>query len=154
MGKIIDSVIIGFLAFPFMLIIYKPYALLISAIIGITNIIPYFGPIIGAIPGALIILISAPEKIIWYLIFVLVLQQFDGNILGPKILGEKTGLSPVSVIFGIIVGGKLFGFLGMVIGVPFMAVITILIKGYINKKYYEYLKKEGIEKNDTEWKNK
>lgn len=134
MGKIIDSLIIGLLAFPFMLIIYKPYALLISAIIGITNIIPYFGPIIGAIPGALIILISAPEKILWYLIFVLVLQQFDGNILGPKILGNRTGLSPVGVIFGIIAGSELFGFAGMIIGVPLTAVLHAILKEFINKR--------------------
>ncbi len=134
MGKLIDSTIIGFLAFPFMLMIYKPYALLISAIIGITNIIPYFGPIFGAIPGAFIILINAPRMLIWYLIFVLVLQQFDGNILGPKILGNRTGLSPVGVIFGIVVGSKLFGFIGMIIGVPITAVIYTVIRDYVNKR--------------------
>ncbi len=137
MGKLVDSTIIGFLAFPFMLMIYKPYALLISAIIGITNIIPYFGPIFGAIPGAFIILINAPRMLIWYLIFVLVLQQFDGNILGPKILGNRTGLSPVGVIFGIVVGSKLFGLIGMIIGVPFTAVIYTVIRDFINNRYYE-----------------
>lgn len=137
MGKIIDSLIIGLIAFPFMIIIYKPYALLISVIIGITNIVPYFGPIVGAVPGGLIILINAPEKIIWYVIFVFVLQQFDGNILGPKILGESTGLSPVGVIFGIIVGGKLFGFLGMLLGVPFTAIVCSLFEELIDKKLSE-----------------
>ncbi len=136
-GKLIDSTIIGFLAFPFMLMIYKPYALLISAIIGVTNIIPYFGPIFGAIPGAFIILINEPKMLIWYLIFVLVLQQFDGNILGPKILGNRTGLSPVGVIFGIVVGSKLFGFIGMIIGVPLTAVICTVAKDFINKRYSE-----------------
>ena len=134
MGKLIDSLIIGLIAFPFMLIIYKPYALLISVTIGITNIIPYFGPIVGAIPGGIVILINAPEKFIWYLIFVLVLQQFAGNILGPKILGDRTGLSPVGVIFGIIVGGKLFGFIGMLLGVPFTAVVCSLLKEVIDKR--------------------
>lgn len=134
MGKVIDSLIIGLIAFPFMLIIYKPYALLISVIIGITNIIPYFGPIVGAIPGGIIILINAPEKFIWYVIFVLILQQFDGNILGPKILGDRTGLSPVGVIFGIIVGGKLFGFIGMLLGVPFTAVVCSLFKEMVDKR--------------------
>lgn len=137
MGKIIDSLIIGLIAFPFMIIIYKPYALLISVIIGITNIVPYFGPIVGAIPGGLIILINAPEKIIWYIVFVFVLQQFDGNILGPKILGESTGLSPVGVIFGIIVGGKLFGFIGMLLGVPFTAIVCSLVGEFVNKSFEE-----------------
>lgn len=132
MGKIIDSLIIGLIAFPFMIIIHRPYALLISVIIGITNIVPYFGPIVGAVPGGLIILINAPEKFIWYLIFVFVLQQFDGNILGPKILGETTGLSPVGVIFGIIVGGKLFGFLGMLLGVPVTAILCSLFKELVD----------------------
>ena len=145
MGKLIDSTIIGFLAFPFMLMIYKPYALLISAIIGITNIIPYFGPIFGAIPGAFIILINAPRMLIWYLIFVLVLQQFDGNILGPKILGNRTGLSPVGVIFGIVVGSKLFGFIGMIIGVPLTAVIYTVIKDFVNSRYSGNLEENGDE---------
>ena len=145
MGKLIDSTIIGFLAFPFMLMIYKPYALLISAIIGITNIIPYFGPIFGAIPGAFIILINAPRMLIWYLIFVLVLQQFDGNILGPKILGNRTGLSPVGVIFGIVVGSKLFGFIGMIIGVPLTAVIYTVIKDFVDSRYSGNLEENGDE---------
>ena len=137
MGKIIDSVIIGAIAFPFMLLIYPPYALLISVIIGVTNVIPFFGPFIGAIPSALLILLVAPSQFLWFVIFVFVLQQFDGNILGPKILGDSTGISPIWVLFGIITGSKLLGFLGMIVGVPFTAVAYTLFRNYVDKKHKE-----------------
>ncbi len=143
LGKIIDSAIIGVISFPFMLMIYRPYALLISVIIGITNVIPFFGPFIGAIPSALLILIVAPERLIWFLIFVLVLQQFDGNILGPKILGDTTGLSPIWVLVGILAGSKLLGFVGMIVGVPLTAVLYLLFKTYIEKKYQEKYENES-----------
>ncbi len=143
LGKIIDSAIIGLIAFPFMLIIYRPYALLISVIIGVTNVIPFFGPFIGAIPSALLILIVSPERLLWFLIFVLVLQQFDGNILGPKILGETTGMSPILVLLGILAGSKLLGFVGMIVGVPLTAVASILLKTYIDKKYREKYQNES-----------
>lgn len=142
-GKIIDSAIIGVIAFPFMLMIYRPYALLISVIIGVTNVIPFFGPFIGAIPSALLILIVAPDRLLWFIIFVLVLQQFDGNILGPKILGDTTGLSPIWVLVGILAGSKLLGFTGMIIGVPLTAVLYILFKSYIEKKYQEKYENES-----------
>ena len=137
MGKIIDSAIIGLISFPFMLLIYPPYALLISVIIGVTNVIPFFGPFIGAIPSALLILLVSPDKFIWFLIFVFVLQQFDGNVLGPKILGDSTGISPIWVLFGILAGSKILGFLGMIVGVPITAVAYTLFKNFINKKHQE-----------------
>lgn len=137
LGKIIDSAIIGIIAFPFMLIIYRPYALLISVIIGVTNVIPFFGPFIGAVPSGLLILFVAPDRLLWFIIFVLLLQQFDGNILGPKILGGTTGLSPTWVMFGILAGSKLLGFWGMIVGVPFTAVAYLLFRNYIEKKYQE-----------------
>lgn len=143
LGKIIDSAIIGVIAFPFMLLIYPPYALLISVIIGVTNVIPFFGPFIGAIPSALLILIVAPDRLLWFVIFVFVLQQFDGNILGPKILGETTGVSPILVLLGILAGSKLLGFFGMIIGVPLTAVIYLLAKAYIDKKYQEKYEHES-----------
>lgn len=137
MGKIIDSAIIGLISFPFMLLIYPPYALLISVIIGVTNVIPFFGPFIGAIPSALLILLVAPGQFLWFIIFVFVLQQFDGNILGPKILGDSTGISPIWVLFGIMAGSKILGFLGMIVGVPFTAVAYTLFRNYVDKKHKE-----------------
>lgn len=122
-GKLLDSLIIGILCFVGMNIFHMPFALLISVIIGVTNVIPFFGPFIGAIPSAVIILLVEPMTCLYFVLFVLALQQFDGNILGPKILGESTGLSSFWVIFSILVSGGLFGFIGMVIGVPLFAVI-------------------------------
>lgn len=143
LGKIIDSLIIGLIAFPFMLIIYRPYALLISVIIGITNVIPFFGPFIGAIPSAILIFIVVPERTVWFIVFVFLLQQFDGNILGPKILGETTGMSPILVLLGIFAGSKLLGFVGMIVGVPLTAVVYLLLKAYIDKKYQEKFTNES-----------
>ncbi len=122
-GKIIDSVIIGFICFIAMTIMKLEYAVLISTIVGITNIIPFFGPFIGAVPSALLLLVSEPDQCLPFIIMVVALQQFDGNILGPQILGDSTGLSPFWIMFAIFVGGGLFGFPGMVLGVPLFAVI-------------------------------
>lgn len=137
-GKLIDSFIIGIICFIGMSIFQMPQPLLISVIIGVTNVIPFFGPLIGAIPTAFIILLIKPSSCLYFVIFILVLQQFDGNILGPKILGEATGLSSFWVIFSILVSGGLFGFAGMVIGVPFFAVIygsiKLLITNSLQKK--------------------
>lgn len=104
-----------------------PYVLLVSVIVGVTNVIPFFGPFIGAIPSAVLILLSDPIKCLYFLIFILLLQQFDGNILGPKILGDSTGLSSFWVMFSILLFGGLFGFVGMIIGVPTFAVIYRLV---------------------------
>ena len=127
-GKIMDSAIIGVLCY-FACIIFKfPSALLVSVIIGVTNVIPFFGPFIGAIPATLLILIQNPIKALWFVLFVLVLQQVDGNIIGPKILGNTTGLSSFWVLFAILLFGGLWGFVGMIIGVPLFAVIYDVIK--------------------------
>ena len=104
-----------------------PYVLLVSVIVGVTNVIPFFGPFIGAIPSAFLILLSDPMKCLYFLIFVLLLQQFDGNILGPKILGDSTGLSSFWVLFSILLFGGLMGFVGMIIGVPTFAVMYRLV---------------------------
>lgn len=133
-GKIIDSFIIGILCFIGMTIFRMPYAVLISAIIGITNVIPFFGPFIGAIPSALLILLAHPTKVIPFLIFIVALQQFDGNFLGPKILGDSTGLPAFWVLFAIFLGGGLFGFAGMLLGVPTFALIYSLMRTYIENK--------------------
>lgn len=137
-GKIIDSFIIGIICFAFCRIVGMPYAVLISVIIGVTNIIPFFGPFIGAIPSAVLVLVESPKMCIVFVIFILVLQQIDGNILGPLILSDSTGLSSFWVLFAILVGGNLFGFAGMVLGVPTFACIytlmTHLIRDGLNKK--------------------
>lgn len=136
-GKIIDSIIIGILCFILTKLIGTPYALLISVVVGITNIIPYFGPFIGAVPCAILILMVDPRQCIYFIIMIICLQQFDGNILGPKILGQSTGLSSLWVIIAITIFGGLFNFAGMVIGVPIFAVIYTGISSYINARLVE-----------------
>lgn len=133
-GKIIDSFIIGILCFVFMILLKMPYALIIAVIVGITNIIPYFGPFIGAIPSALLILLVEPSKCLTFIIFIFILQQFDGNILGPKILGNKTGLSSFWVLCSLLIFGGLFGVLGMIIGVPIFSILYSFINGVIKRK--------------------
>lgn len=130
-GKIIDSIIIGLICFIVCTIIQMPYTLLVSVIVGITNIIPFFGPLIGAVPCLIIITINRPLYGLYFLIFILILQQIDGNIIGPKILGNTTGLSSFWVIFAIMIGSSLFGVSGMLIGVPVFAVIYYLVKRLI-----------------------
>ena len=127
-GKILDSAIIGVLCYIACLIFKFPSALLVSVIIGVTNVIPFFGPFIGAIPATLLILIQNPIKALWFVLFVLVLQQLDGNIIGPKILGNTTGLSSFWVLFAILLFGGLWGFVGMIVGVPLFSVIYDVIK--------------------------
>lgn len=121
-GKLLDSAIIGIICAIGCAILKIPNVMLISVIIGVTNIIPYFGPFIGAIPSAVLILIESPIKCIWFVIFIIILQQIDGNIIGPKILGNTTGLSSFWVLFSILLFGGLWGFIGMIIGVPLFAV--------------------------------
>ena len=127
-GKILDSAIIGLLCYIGCLIFKFPSALLVSVIIGVTNVIPFFGPFIGAVPATLLILIQNPIKALWFVLFVLVLQQLDGNVIGPKILGNTTGLSSFWVLFSILLFGGLWGFVGMIVGVPLFAVIYDVIK--------------------------
>lgn len=134
LGKIIDSLIIGIICFAFMLLFNMPYALLLAVIVGITNIIPYFGPIIGAVPCAFLILLVSPSKCLTFIVFIIILQQFDGNVLGPKILGNKTGLQSFWVLFSIIVFGGLFGFLGMLFGVPLFAIIYSFFNGVCSRR--------------------
>ena len=138
-GKILDSAIIGVICFIGMSLINAvaiemPFIPLISVIVAITNIIPFFGPFIGAVPSAMIILMVNPVSALWFIVFIIVLQQFDGNILGPRILGDSTGLPPLWVLAAIIVGGGLFGFPGMVAGVPAIAVLYTLVRELINNK--------------------
>jgi len=133
-GKIIDSVIIGIICFLVMSVFGWEYSLLISCIVGITNIIPFFGPFIGAIPSTLLLILVNPMHALYFVIFVLILQQFDGNILGPKILGDSTGLESFWVLFAVLVGGGLFGFIGMVIGIPIFAVIYYYAGRTLNRK--------------------
>ena len=139
-GKTLDSLLIGLLCFTGMTILNMPYTTLISILVGITNIIPFFGPIIGAVPSALLILLSEPRKVIPFVIFILVLQQFDGNFLGPKILGESLGLPMFWTLFAITVGGGIFGFVGMVAFVPVFAAVYTLFSDFLS----EQLQKKGL----------
>lgn len=139
-GKLLDSLIIGIICFVGMKIFKMPYPLLVSFIIGITNIVPVFGPFIGAVPSVIIIFIASPIKALWFILFILVLQQFDGNILGPKILGNSTGLTAFWVMFAILLGNGLFGVVGMILGVPTFAVIYSIIVSVINN----VLKEKGL----------
>ena len=137
-GKIMDSAIMGVLCYIGCIVFRFPNALLISAIVGITNVIPFFGPFIGAIPSVLLILMESPIKALWFAVFILALQQLDGNVIGPKILGDRTGLSSFWVLFSIILFGGLWGLVGVVVCVPLFAVIYDVIKKLVQR---------GLEKN-------
>lgn len=136
-GKLIDSIIIGLLTFVVMSIIKMPFTPLISVIVGITNIIPFFGPFIGAIPSAFIIFIAEPRMTLWFILMILIIQQLDGNVIGPKILGESTGMSSLAVLISITVAGGLFGVAGMILGVPAAAVICALVRQKTDRKLRE-----------------
>ena len=138
-GKVLDSAIIGVMAFIILNVMKMPYVVLLSVIIGVTNVIPFFGPFIGAIPCAFIVLMVSPLQCVYFVIFIFLLQQFDGNILGPKILGDSTGVSSFWVLFSILLFGGLWGFVGMIIAVPLFAVIYDIIAKVIN---YRLKKKE------------
>ena len=131
-GKIIDSAIIGVICYVGCLILGIPDAVLVAVIIGVTNVIPVFGPFIGAIPTLLLVVIQSPLHALYLLVFIIVLQQVDGNIIGPKILGNSTGLSAFWVMFSILIGGGLFGFLGMLLGVPVFAMVYYVIRRLVN----------------------
>lgn len=131
-GKIVDSTIIGIICFVLMTIFRMPYALLVSVIVGVTNVIPVFGPYIGAIPSALLILLVSPVQALYFIILVAILQQVDGNIIGPAILGESTGLSAFWVLFSILFFGGFWGIVGMLVGCPLFAVIYTIAKDFIN----------------------
>ena len=134
LGKALDSLIIGVICYLGMLLLKLEYPVLISVVIGITNMIPVFGPFIGAVPGALILLIVSPIQALWFILFIIVLQQFDGNYLGPRILGDSMGLPSLWIMFAIIVGGGYFGLVGMFMGVPIFAVIYLVFKRLIHQR--------------------
>lgn len=146
-GKLLDSLIIGILCFVLLNAMKMPYALLVSVIVGVTNVIPFFGPFIGAVPSAFLILLVDPMKCLYFLIFILLLQQFDGNILGPKILGQSTGLPSFWVLFSILLFGGLYGFVGMIIAVPAFAVIYSMISGLVNRS----LRKKKLSLNTSDY---
>lgn len=127
-GKLLDSLIVGILAFIIFSIVGMPYAVLVSFIIATTNIIPFFGPFIGAIPSVIIIFFESPIMALWFLIIILVLQQLDGNFIGPKILGGSLGISPLWILFSIMIGGKAFGLAGLIVGVPLFVIIYSVVK--------------------------
>lgn len=131
-GKIVDSAIIGVICYIGCSILRIPDSLLISVIIGVTNIIPAFGPFIGAVPAVFLVVIQSPWHALYLVIFIIILQQVDGNIIGPKILGNSTGLSSFWVMFAILIGGGTFGFLGMLLGVPIFAMIYYLVRRLVN----------------------
>ncbi len=142
-GKLLDSLIIGMMCFIGLSLLNMPYTLLVSVIVGVTNVIPFFGPFIGAIPSAVLILLADPtnlKPVIIFVIFVICLQQFDGNILGPKILGDSTGISALMVVVSITIGGGFFGFMGMFLGVPTFAVLSYLLTCFIHYR----LRKKGL----------
>lgn len=131
-GKLLDSFIIGVLCFIGISILKIPYTMLVAVVIGVTNIIPVFGPYLGAIPCAALILLTDPIKGLYFIVFIILLQALDGNFIGPKILGNSTGLSAFWVVFAIVLGGGLFGVVGMLIGVPLFAVIYYLVTTFVN----------------------
>lgn len=148
-GKLIDSLIISIICYICLTLMQMPYTMLISVIVGITNVIPFFGPFIGAIPSFFLLLLVSPIQSLYFMIFILVLQQFDGNILGPKILGDSTGLSSFWVLFSILFFGGLLGFFGMIIGVPFFAVAYHFISQMVNRA----LEKKHLSTNTDHYKN-
>ena len=133
-GKLLDSLIIGILCFIGCSILKMPYTPLVSVVVGVTNVIPVFGPFLGAIPSAFLILLVDPLKCLYFIIFIILLQQLDGNVIGPKILGDSTGISSFWVIVAILVGGGFFGVPGMFFGVPVFACLRLLIKWLMDRR--------------------
>lgn len=133
-GKLLDSAIIGLICYIVCSILRMPYALLVSVIVGVTNIIPFFGPFIGAVPSSIIILLVNPVKCLIFIAFIILLQQLDGNIIGPKILGSSVGINGFWVMFSIILGAGLFGFWGMLLGVPVFVILYAVITGSVTRK--------------------
>lgn len=148
-GKLLDSLMVGIICFIGTSLLKIPYAMLVSVIVGVTNIIPFFGPFIGAIPCGILVLLNSPIKCVTFLIFVVAVQQFDGNILGPKILGDTTGLSSFWVLFSIILFGGLFGVVGMIIGVPVFAVLVALFNSFVSGN----LEKKGLSSDVDDYRN-
>lgn len=158
-GKLLDSLIIGILCLIGCTTLGIPYAPLVSVVVGVTNVIPFFGPFLGAIPSALLILLASPLKCLYFIIFVILLQQLDGNVIGPKILGGSTGISSFWVVVAILVGGGFGGVLGMLVGVPIFACVQSLVKWLINRRLtqrqmpleaYEYVDRDREESEKAE----
>lgn len=146
-GKILDSFIIALLTFAALTTFKIPYTVLVSFIIGVTNIIPFFGPFIGAIPSAILILFVSPIKALTFIIIIVVIQQIDGNIIGPKILGDSLGISAFWILFSLLIAGKLFGVVGLIIGVPTFVFIYSIIKDIVESR----LKKKGLPHESEEY---
>jgi len=144
-GKVLDSLIVGIIAFVALSIFKMPYVILISFIIAVTNIIPFFGPFIGAVPSFIIIFFVSPIQALWFLLFIFLLQQLDGNYIGPKILGDSLGISSFWILFAILVGGKILGFAGLIAGVPLFVLIYSIIKEYVEMR----LKNKGMPQSTT-----
>lgn len=149
-GKILDSLIIGILTFVILTLVNMPYALLVSFIVAVTNIIPFFGPFIGAVPSVIIIFFESPTMAFWFLIIIFIIQQLDGNVIGPKILGDSLGISAFWILFAILVGGKFFGFVGLIIGVPLFVLIYSIIKEIVEVR----LKAKGLPVNTEDYSDK
>ncbi|WP_396390379.1 AI-2E family transporter [Desulfosporosinus shakirovi] len=149
-GKILDSLIIGVLTFIILTIVDMPYTLLVTFIITVTNIIPFFGPFIGAVPSVIIIFFESPIMAFWFLIIIFILQQLDGNVIGPKILGDSLGISSFWILFAILIGGKFFGFIGLIIGVPLFVLIYSIIKEIVEAR----LKAKGLPEDTKDYLDK
>ena len=144
-GKVLDSLIVGVLTFVILILFKMPYPILVAFIIGVSNIIPFFGPFIGAIPAFFIILFISPQQAFIFLIIIFVIQQIDGNIIGPKILGDSLGISPFWILFSLLVSGKIFGFIGLIIGVPLFVFLYSIVKDLLEAR----LKRKGLPVNTS-----
>ena len=146
-GKVLDSLIVGVLTFVILILFKMPYPILVAFIIGVSNIIPFFGPFIGAIPAFFIILFISPQQAFIFLIIIFVIQQIDGNIIGPKILGDSLGISPFWILFSLLVSGKIFGFIGLIIGVPLFVFLYSIVKDLLEAR----LKRKGLPVNTSSY---
>lgn len=153
-GKIVDSIIIGILTYVSLSILQMPFTPLISVVIGVTNVIPFFGPFFGAIPSVILILVESPIKALIFVIFIFILQQIDGNIIGPKILGNTTGVSSFWVLISILLFGGFFGVIGMIIGVPLFAVIYDIVKKIVYRQLHKKKETNLIKKYENEFHSK
>lgn len=146
-GKVIDSAIVGLLCYIGLALIGAPYVMLLSLLVGIFNMIPYVGPVIGAVPAVLITFLVSPSKALWVAIFIMVLQQIDGNIIGPKVLSDKVGVSPFGVVLAIAIGGGYFGIIGMLVSVPIYKVVSILVSNALDRKIISRKSEQKVLKN-------
>ena len=148
-GKILDSFIIAIITFVVLTIFKMPYTLLVTVIVGVTNVIPFFGPFFGAIPSVILVRFVSPIKAFWLLIIILIIQQLDGNVIGPKILGDSIGVSAFWILFALLIAGKFLGLVGMLLGVPLFAFIYSIIKDVTEER----LDKKGLPVNTDDYMN-